>query len=482
MKNDYLCMVDRSPVCSVNKVWSLLGLLLFLGTLSFYVYLEQYRAIFPYSSLILLLLFRRSYVPLFNIKNRFIYVTLISYLFISFIGIIEVADNLHNFLIPFGKHADDSRYFERTLNLLYHGRWEDKTGAFEVMLSIWGSWWKLLWGNTLQLLDLLPFCWLAGAIVVGLSDRLCKNVAGFYPPIWLVALTFLCNYQFMKSVIHLYRDGVMLIFVMISFNLLLQKKHLRSFLTSIPILFLRGANFFLFITFSFLVRARNYFSSRTKFYIFCIVFFSFALIVVPRVGNMLLAYSSGMQNVGECVGLDTWSFQQNVAFRSEFLSEKVSSGSTLQKSMAGNSLSSLAIRPFVYAFFPIRMWSITQNWESVSPFAPISYVRQGKFLVNIYVWVCVSAFVIIIPLLFVGLVESLNSNNVMCSIAVFYIFSVFAVSFVSMQMRHGLAFIVLNLIISFQGYSTYKSKRNRRITVQVLSVFIAIFFVYYNLN
>lgn len=460
---------------------SFLALLILFGIIFLYALSDNFISLLPFfSAAALIYPLSKIASNTIGLNKRFPAVVFFAYLAISLVGMMEVVDNINNFLTPFGKHADDSKFFERTINLLYLGQWDEQSGLFEIVIALWGSFFKLIRTETLDLLDLLPLCWLFGAFAVGLCDELTQRATGCKPPLWLIYATTVCNFKFMDAVIHLYRDGLILVFFLVSLIYLSKHQHIKAIFTSLPVFILRGANFFLFLVFFICWTTRNKLSSRFSFYLLFGTILIATMAILPKYGNQILAFSSGIQNVGNVIGLSSWDFKQNIQFRQEFISEQAAAGSNLQKSLSTESYTAFAMRPIIFTFFPVRFWPIKTTGESMSTYAASKSAIGGIFIINIFVWITVATWIFVAPFLITGIGNAFCGRKEENVIIVYYILSLALVSFVSMQMRHSLSFTILNLTVCTIGHRFLVVKK-RTVTYAFISIIVALCLIYYNI-
>lgn len=467
-----------------NK-WRFLQWALIFGTLFLYIYSEKYGSIVSWLFYFgLFICIARFYDGFTEQSGRFLSVTLLSFVVISFVGMVETNDNLRNFSTLFGKHADDTAFFLRTRDLLLRGSWDELNGLYEVTLAIFGTIPALAWGSQLDLLDILPFNWGIAALLVGLCDRLSEFITGHRPPHWLLTISLLCNYIFLDSVVHLYRDAFLFVFFLSGLLALLRGSDFRAASLSLPVLVLRGASFAQYFLFVLLYKIRMWLPSKTVYYGLCLAVGVSFVLLVPHVGNQVFKFSSGLQNMGESFVLPvSWSFQETMVFRSKMM-EKQTAGidnSTLARSVSGNDLKTMALRTVSYTFMPMRFWPINSYGESQSCLAATVPTGNTLFLMSLVEWISVICWVFVIPLLGLGMTRAIKGTPTENVLFVYYITAVLLVSFVSFQIRHGMAFIIMNPLVATLGYQMYRSNKRARLACTVGSFLVLIIIVAYSL-
>lgn len=393
---------------------------------------------------------------------RFVEIVVMAYLLISLIGLIEVGDNLRNFGTAFGRHADDSRFYERTMALLQRGEWQERTGLYEAVLGLWGVIPVGVFVVPMGALDFLPLNWGLAAFVVGWIWVFCQVTLGVSLPWWILMGGILGNYRFTDSVIHLYREPLLLVFLLLAMIAIAHRRYLRSLALALPVLLIRGANFLLCGVYFGLTVIRRRTRSRMMFYAVCALLAIPCLFLTQRAGTILLKYSSGFTQEGGSVGMETWSFSENTTFRSEMIAKQVTDGSTTAAALSGSGPLATLVRPIPYLFFPVRFWPVHMADDSHSIFARTEAFHMGTYWINVYVWVTVCCWLPVIPLMAIGLFRAMIGSPRENILFVYYILALVLVSFVSCQMRHGLSFIVINPLLAATGYRACKAHKNTR--------------------
>lgn len=90
--------------------------------------------------------------------------------------------------------------------------------------------------------------------------------------------------------------------------------------------------------------------------------------------------------------------------------------------------------------------------EFSSVYGKITFVESGFFVFETVKWFMVLCWVIVIPLLLIGMVKALKGDTTHKNLALLYLVSLVLISSVSFQVRHTLQFIVLNPIFVNMGY------------------------------
>lgn len=452
------------------------------GVISGYILVGMPGGLMPWTMAFILLVgsgrLAQQYIPG---PARFGEIVIIAYLLISLIGLIEVGDNLRNFGTVFGKHADDALFYQRTMALLRYGEWQERTGLYEAVLALWAVIPTAVFALPMTALDFLPLNWGFAAVVVGLIGVFCRVTLGISPPLWILIGGILGNYRFTDSVIHLYREPLLLLFLLSAMIAITQRRYLRSLFLALPVLLIRGANFLLYGVYLGLTVIRQCSRSRLMFYGVCVLLGISGLFLTQSVGTTLLKYSSGLTQAGGSVGSEKWSFAENRTFRSEMIAKQVTDGSTTAAVLSGSGPLVTLVRPFPYLFFPIRFWPVHMADDSHSIFASTESLQAGAYWINVYVGVTVCCWLFLIPLMSIGLFNAMLGPPVENILFVYYVLAVVLVSFVSCQMRHGLSFIVVNPVLATIGWRACQGHENARRLAWGMGGAVAVALFVYNM-
>jgi hypothetical protein len=212
----------------------------------------------------------------------------------------------------------------------------------------------------------------------------------------------------------------------------------------------------------------------------CAAFSLLVIVVMPIAGNLIFRSGSSTTNVGGNVGLPTWSFSENLDFRANTIANYAAEGSTLSATLTGTDPASLLIRPIVYAFFPIRLWPLNMDFRSGATEAKMEFSHGGLYLYHVIMWVTVVSWIFIIPLIIIGLFAAMRGAATANVFFVFFILCVLAVSFISLQMRHGMAFVVITPVIVMLGLQMYCENYTARRAILGLGALVTVILLAYN--
>ncbi len=109
-----------------------------------------------------------------------------------------------------------------------------------------------------------------------------------------------------------------------------------------------------------------------------------------------------------------------------------------------------------------------------------TYTARGFFLYNIVKWVFVAAWVLVVPYLLMGVYVGLSQNKQVVNIVCFYLLTVIAVSQISFQIRHTVAFVVLHPILVAIGYNAARERPGiSRRALAIATVFVIVAYNFY---
>jgi len=429
------------------------------ATLCVYLATERYGAILPWLYTFGLLIAAGAWWDRTSRQDgRLLRLLITSYLAVSLVGMLEVSDNLRQYGTMFGIGADDSDYFFNARTILQDGVIPAGAGLYDLVLAAWGFLPNLIWKETTTAFEFLPLNWALAAAVVGLCDELCFVVLKQRPPLWILALTLLANYKFTDATIHLYRDGLLLTFFLLALNSLMRVQRLRSVLYSLPVLVLRAANFGLYCIVFLLSVALGRARTRVIFYRWVLSF------LAPIIGPQVFRYATRITLGGYVDEHIASTLFEEMQFRGEIyaLSTGTAQSTTLGYEMANNTAASFVLRPITFELLPIRFWPLEMGGNSASRFAVNISSDRELTLRNVYLWFSIISWVAVLPLLIVGLGVAAAGSRNLNIMFVYYLVSVFAVSFISFELRHATAFITIHPLLALAGYNSVRKHQRVR--------------------
>jgi hypothetical protein len=405
-----------------------------------------------------------------------------SFLVVSALGMVEALDNWRIFGTYFGKDSDDTGFYQRAVSMIQHQVWLDDTGIFEVVLAAWALPLAAFRGAKLNVLDLLPFNWYMAGLTVALCARLCRLVTGKETPHWILGATLLCNFNFVDTVVHLYRDALLAALMVGGVVLQFEARRLIPLLLGVPILLLRGATFGLYLAQWALLVLRRAARQRWQFYCGVGMGTVATVLLLSSHGGILLGFSSGIgRQVWGSSSIPEGSFGENVRSRAKMVAGDVKRGSVLQGALEQGTVGGTLLRPAMYVLFPIRISSLEVSRASKSADAGSIKTANPIALMNLYTVITVSAWIVTVPLLVVGLFRALLANSSVTALGVQFLVGVAFVSQVSFQMRHGMAFIILIPALAALGEVARCERPHHRSAVVALRAGVFVLIAAYNL-
>jgi len=407
-----------------------------------------------------------------------------AYLILSLFGLIMSLDNVHNFLEPFAGGHDDSDFFDSITKLSSGDSSQVEVFLFEYPMAIYGAFLNTIFPyRDFTLFDLLPLNWMISALTVGLSGYLASVVSKNRIPTVLLLMTITGNFIYVDSTVHLYRDGFIMFFGLLSLILVFQKKYTRSLVFIILTGILRGANGILSLFFLIMHRLTLNIKSKKKYFITILsglFFMIYSLVMLNEYGGLIRAISSNVDS------FDRYSNSFSSLSISEILVRRYekkivgSTGTVKQYSDAeGVSLSAAVARVGYGLFYPIRYNPIIMD-SSHNSVNKTTFIRDGVFVFNIIGWFMVSIWIIIIPLLLYGLFRAVLGSIEQRNMVVLYVVSLLMITFISMQTRHALFYITLTPIFINIAYQHIKHERNKGLVLLIAQGVTALLLILYN--
>ena len=379
-------------------------------------------------------------------------VGILAYLFLSIVGLILINIYRRMYQLDFGPYGDDSRYYNNISDIANAVKFTGFTG-YEFLMALWYQLVALFVGTPGNL-DLLPFNWAFGALVTVFSYQLAYEVGGYRLPIWLLLVALVGNAIFSDTVTNLYRDGPMLVMMLISMIATVRGKYGMAVIAAFCCAFIRGANGILAIFFLMLVLM-----ARNKLFKHNLVM---AVIIMVIGGTSFIALASSM-NIGRL--FRTWtptsseqsmpeqSLSDRLTSRQGWLSggseNKTSSGGSgggdTTQSLYNSGVFGLAMMPIASCFAPIRFSPLITEMEM--------HIYAGRQKLEIralavrpqspFEWLTIPFWVLLGPLIILGIYFGFKGTPVQRYFMLYFIIVLLGVTFVSFQVRHRTAFIVL---------------------------------------
>ncbi|MBN1983702.1 MAG: hypothetical protein JW795_19360 [Chitinivibrionales bacterium] len=391
-------------------------------------------------------------------KDRVFFFFHFCFVFLSFWGTIITIDNISNFGTQFGFASDDTRFFNRIIDSI-NGITIEKKGIFEAVMAVPGFIYQLIIPGEIQLWYFLPMIWLFSSVVCWLMYKLTATVTAFdVPPV--IFLIPLFNFIFVDSMVRLYRDSLLYIFFIGALLLFIRKRYFLALGASLFCGLLRGANGVLLLSFFTVILINRHLPRKHIRFILLIAFLSCASLLLKTFGGRLLPYMTDASRADTYVNaFSGFNFSEMIKMRNEHNMQFTAENSLTNTIYTKGGGALLVLKPLIMLLFPITLQAPIIEKTSGSVEAKITTTKgffSFYFLSNLFI----AAWIIVLPLLVLGLIRGMKSDCAATTALVSLFFlSLLMVSFISGQIRHGLTFIVLFPTICALGLETLKTNR-----------------------
>lgn len=391
------------------------------------------------------------------------------YLIFSLVGLVLCLDNLQNFNELFGFAGDDKRFFESVMYLIGN---ENKP-AFEISIYAYFLYPIAILADAfkpLSIVDLLIFNWFVSGLIAVLLNEIAKRMTGAFIPIWLLILSYAFCFIISDSFTRLYRDSLLMLFILLSFNLLLQKHSKKAILSIIPVFLLRMGNTLLpllfFLTTRFKLRKKRYLLGTAVLLLFVTITF------LPNIIKLAMIYGSDYSRLEryESAFMD---LENEEIYDIRFQENQSGSSDLMAQAYTEVSFSALIIRAAFGYFYPLRFKSLNSEvFHSRLGFVKGTYFYHG---VN---WLFTISLVVVFPLLIIGVLfntkESLNRLIITQTIFLLLIL------LISGQTRHLIGAFIFNPILANNGLLLIQNNTKYKQTFYSLSAMSGISILFYN--
>ncbi len=366
-----------------------------------------------------------------------------SFLVLSAWGLVLYWNHQSLYGVGFGPDRDDSLFFNQIEELLQGASPRGLT-LWQYVMAAWARFVALLGVEGLEPLALLPLNWAAGAATIAVSVHLAQRVAGKDVP-WLPVLAALLgNSIVVVNFALLYRDALAILLFLICLAAAVEKRYVSAVVFALLAGLVRGANGFLALAGIMLIHLGM--TRRTR---------KGAAVVVTAATTLL------------AVGLFVEStFQLNAYFRSFLDAGREGQTTTLAERAStrlesrlggGGERAEMGTMDRLYRAGPVG-WVVMPAAAIFSPMRlinPLRLVRVnlhgerefevfGLRLSNVLDDVTVLLWILVGPWIVVGSARVVRSGTPMqIMLLLLVLLALLGVTFVSSQVRHRLAFIVL---------------------------------------
>ncbi len=386
-----------------------------------------------------------------------------SYALLSVAGCAFVLVYRHQYGLDFAPHVDDSYYFYQ-IGRMSSGLQSVRGNAtlYEPCMHAHYSLAKYLFGDV-RLLDLLPINWAIGAIVVTLSYRVCKNIPGSRLSPSTATAILMSNATFIDATVHLYRDGLMLVFLLLSILLVTER---RTWLASAAALLcgmVRVANGILAVAFvTCLGGAIKKSSGKWTGIAVRAVVVATMIVALDHwvgLGGQLRTFETDRSGPSESI----WSVASE---RSESIIGE-GQGIDVTRSLIRAGPIGWAAVPVATLFAPMRVKAFEERVDGGVELS--GRVRRFAFVGvvpgHVVEVITLCSWVVFGPVIVMGIWGGLTGNPLERVLVLLFFMTILGVAFISFQPRHRAAFIVLFPTIMAIGE---RAAMKRRSTVQLL--------------
>lgn len=189
-----------------------------------------------------------------NVPENFGEIVLLSYHIISFLGLLVVFIYQVQYGVPFSPYWDDSYYFENAFDYAFAKVDYARTlrlSPFEYLLAFMMDGMNFLGIDEPQLVYLLPMNWCLGALSVGLAAQLAYLLQqGREVRTSIVLLLVLGESVLTLTVLHLYRDALVVFSFLIAAVAIMERRYLLWIAGAYVCFRTRGLNAFFLLLFS----------------------------------------------------------------------------------------------------------------------------------------------------------------------------------------------------------------------------------------
>jgi len=424
------CHMSRSQPATVAFYAALGGVLL----------LAVYVACFDPSALASFVTFAGLTIGVASLLGRYlrspyslVSIATASYCYIAAMSLFCITCYLNNYGSPFGPSADDSFYFQNTLDLC--NGWAYSPTLFEATLAVIT---RSLCGlrGTPTLLVLLPFNYMCASLVTALACHLSYEITHLKHNAFLLCAMLLGLNQFTDSVVHLYRDAYLFLFVTLALVFIARSQWMAAIMVCSPALLLRPFNFVLVMCYWFLKRIENRSMQRTTVKMLaqgsCVI----AVVVAALLADAqfhLGSYTRSIHTDQEAVGL-----VERISDRGELVESSTRDDDVtadLWRSGWGRVL-----MPVLVVLNPCKFPTSYVYLESYS-LRYSSGLAEGLWPFSVFIALNVILLPFLISLLVLGVVRAFKIGA--SSELLVFTVTLLMLAFVSLQGRHRMALYVL---------------------------------------
>lgn len=402
-------------------------------------------------------------------KDRcYLKIAKMSYAFYAFLGTLAYVSYLYFSGETFAPFFDDSYYY-RNITTIWSGNISSDINytAFEFFMAFVSL--PFSWFGTIEHYELLPINWMLGAMFVTEAVKFSWKVmpSRGKDTRMIGMLLVLCNYACIDSCIHLYRDAFLGLFYVLALNYIYENKKIKGLVCSIVVLFVRGANGFILFAYLLGKKIQELYHLNRKQILYGALFvFVVGLYFMDSINYQKLGRFTSTGDAG-----------YTISERIENFKESDGGGQVIKMLRSNNIIFQMLAIP-AYMISPIQVKEIMTISEYNTIYDRGRVVLRLRIeslgeLIHILVYV-----VFFIPILYGAWLWFNDSSPDSFILCLLFLATLVAVTFISMQVRHKLAFILYTPIL-YNYYINNTSQGTKKI-VNALSVGLGIIIFVYN--
>jgi len=406
---------------------------------------------------------------------------------ISIIGLVLIYDSIVNFGIQFGYRWDDSKYFydaKEYAFALLDGKFY-LIGVYQTIVAI-----NILIIHFLslglldvELIHVIPLNWFLTSYIIVLSGQLVHLITKYRVNHNLLLLSTIGNFVFFDSLTRLYRESIIMFCILLTFVLFIQHKKINTFIPLTIAFLVRGANGLLGLFFLVFLRLSQIVKKRMSFNLVLIISGILIILTIYStqfLSSSLIYFASDITRKSTREIYEGYSIADIIKARTKFHLTREGRGETLRFVYEHGGFTGSIIRIFHSILFPIRFTSPKQHETTFHSVEKSGYVYDAFFLYMLIRNIHIILLPIFLPLFVFGFYDLMNNNNYTKFTVIYYIFALFLTTFISLQIRHYLAFIILHPIIIISGYNHFVRKRKLSL-MKLFSFITLIIIISYNI-
>lgn len=197
-----------------------------------------------------------------------------SFIFYAFVGVINYSSYIYYCGMSRAPFGDDSYYYDYAINILNGEYLFVRFEPYSYFLSLLMYPFKWMFDYTLLHYELLPINWFIGATTVALIIYFTELVL----PInnvkhkYLASGLILFNSCYIDGVVHLYRDGLVCLMLILAFIFVYNQRYVKGIFFSLFVGILRGANGIIALLYTIMdyIQTQYKFSRRTFISMLCL--------------------------------------------------------------------------------------------------------------------------------------------------------------------------------------------------------------------